>query len=334
MERAKHRANVNIVIADSRTYMCQGLRNALTTEGYHDVQTFGRLAPLRDVMKAALADLLVLDVDLPGGDALGLVRDIRHGRIGRNPFLPVILLTWATDPDVVERAVSSGIDLILVKPLSAAQLFSRIDGLIADRKPFVVTAEYVGPDRRGHPKQVQVKLYNVPNTLKDKMEGRQVDPADLSDQINAALQDMNASRLAQAGAKLAGIVEDVCRAWESGKSLDDIEYELGQIRRIARSIAILGGDDIGKLCGSMIMMVNTMRGDPGAADAKQIELLRPLSHSILFAANPRLVSDPVMDEITRTVSGFVPKGQPDRDDEREPTTVARSNRRPAGQLSR
>jgi DNA-binding response OmpR family regulator len=322
MERtpAKHRANISVVIADSRAYMSQALRNALVNEGYHDVQTFGRLGALRDAMKASLADLLVLDVDLPGGDSLALVRDIRHSRVGRNPFLPVILLTWASDPDVVERAVGSGVDLILVKPLSAAQLFSRIDGLVADRKPFVVTADYVGPDRRGHPKQPQAKLFSVPNTLKDKMEGKQVDPAELSDQINAALQDMNASRLAQAGAKLSALIEDMCGILESGKSLDSTEYELAQIGRIARSIAILGGDDIGKLCGSLMMIVNTMRSDPAAVDARQIELLRPLSHSILCAANPRLMPSPVMDEITRTVSSFVPDGRPDGSD-REPTTA-------------
>ena len=313
MERtpAKHRANISVVIADSRASMSQALRNALVNEGYRDVQTFGRLAALRDAMKGSLADLLVLDVDLPGGDSLELVRDIRHSRIGRNPFLPVILLTWASDPDVVERAVSSGVDLILVKPLSAAQLFSRIEGLVADRKPFVVTADYVGPDRRGHPKQAQPKLFSVPNTLKDKMEGRLVDPAELLDQINAALQDMNASRLAQAGAKLSGLIEDVCRTLESGKSLDRAEYELAQIGRIARSVAILGGDDVGKLCGSLLMIVNTMRSDPDVVDAKQIELLRPLSHSILCAANPRLVPSPVMDEITRTVSDYMPDGRPD-----------------------
>ncbi len=322
MERTppKHRANISVVIADSRANMSQALRNALVNEGYRDVQVFGRLAGLRDAMKGSLADLLVLDVDLPGGDSLALVRDIRHSRIGRNPFLPVILLTWASDPDVVERAVSSGVDLILVKPLSAAQLFSRIDGLVADRKPFVVTADYVGPDRRGHPKQAQAKLFSVPNTLKDKMEGREVDPEALSDQINVALQDMNASRLAQAGAKLSGLIEDVCCMLEAGKPLDGTDYELAQICRIARSIAILGGDDIGKLCGSLIMIVNTMRSDPDAIDVKQIELLRPLSHSILCAANPKLVPSPVMDEITRTVSSFVPDET--RGDNREPKSPA------------
>ncbi|MGH6913624.1 MAG: hypothetical protein ACREH3_07940, partial [Geminicoccales bacterium] len=150
-------------------------------------------------------------------------------------------------------------------------------------------------------------------------EGRAVDPEELSDQINAALHEMNTSRLAQAGAKLSGLIDDICRTLDSGKVSEDIELELGQVCRIAKSIAILGGDEIGKLCGSLLMIVNMMRGNPDAVDVRQIELLQPLSDSILFAANPRLAADPVMGEITRTVSAYAPNRQSDGDDEREPT---------------
>ena len=115
MERtpARYRAAVKVVIADADTYMGQGLRNALTSEGYQDVRVVARCFALRDVMLATMADLLVLDADLPDGDAIAFVREVRHGRIGRNPFLPIILVTWANDPAAVQRAVNSGVDLIL-----------------------------------------------------------------------------------------------------------------------------------------------------------------------------------------------------------------------------
>lgn len=323
MERtaARYRANVKVVMADGDTYMCQGLRNALSNEGYRDVRTVGRLAALRDVLTAAMADLLVLDVDLADGDAIALVREIRHGKTGRNPFLPIILLTWTTDPEVVQRAVSSGVDLILVKPLSPAQLFSRIDGLVAHRKPFVVTADYIGPDRRDGEKASDAAIYDVPNTLKDKIEGRPIDPAALSDQIDAALQEMNGSRLAQAGVKLAGTIDGICRAFESGRITDETAGELAQVCHMAKSIAGLGGADLRKLCTSLIKNIQTMQNNLDAIDAKQIELLRPLSHSILLAANPKLALHPMMDEITRTVSTFVPKKRPEATEDQKPVAV-------------
>ena len=54
MERtaARFRAMVKVVMADGDTYMCQGLRNALTNEGYRDVRTVSRLTALRDVLVA------------------------------------------------------------------------------------------------------------------------------------------------------------------------------------------------------------------------------------------------------------------------------------------
>jgi len=323
MERTatRFRAMVKVVMADGDTYMCQGLRNALTNEGYRDVRTVSRLTALRDVLVAAMADLLVLDVDLADGDAIALVREIRQGKAGRNPFLPIILLTWTTDPEVVQRAVGSGVDLILVKPLSPAQLFSRIDGLVADRKPFVVTADYIGPDRRDGEKSGDIQHYDVPNTLKDKIEGRPIDPAALSDQIDAALQEMNVSRLAQAGVKLAGMVDGICRAFEAGRLSDETGVELAQVAYMAKSIAGLGGADLGKLCKPLIKIVRSMHNDPDAIDAKQIELLRPLSHSIMLAANPKLALHPMMDEITRAVSTFVPKKRSEADENSKPVTV-------------
>lgn len=319
MERtpARYRAAVKVVIADADTYMGQGLRNALTSEGYQDVRAVARFFALRDAMLTTMTDLLVLDADLPDGDAIAFVKEIRHGRIGRNPFLPIILVTWANEPAAVQRAVGSGVDLILVKPLSAAQLFSRIDALVADRKPFVVTAEYMGPDRRGREMESDTQLYDVPNTLKDKIEGRTVDPAVLTDQINDALQEMNRSRLAQAGLKLAGMVDGICRAFAARQFSDEVADDLGQVGRIARSIAGLGGADIGKLCKSLIKIVQSLNGDIGAADPKQIELLRPLSRSILLAANPKLAKRPVIDEIDRTLAAFVPKKRPEASEDSE-----------------
>lgn len=308
MDRAiiKQRAAIKIVLADGDTYTSQGLRNALTNEGYGDVRTVARLFALRDVMMAAMFDLLVLDVDLPDGNALGLVKDIRQGRLGRNPFLPIIMLTWTSDPAFVQRAVNSGIDLILVKPVSPARLFSRIDGLVAHRKPFVVTADYVGPDRRGHDTPGSAQHYDVPNTLRDKMEGRQVDAAALSDKIDAALHELNARRLAQAVEKLACSIEIVCRAIEADEITDELEDEFDDLCRVARDIADIGSPDIRKLCKPLLKVLHTIRADIDEIDPKQAGLLQPLSSTIVLAAGQMLSRHRVMDEIDRNRSSVAP----------------------------
>ena len=83
MNVERNRASVKIVLADSDSYMRQGLRNAFATEGYQDFRTVGRLSLLRDLLASAPADLLILDVDTPDGDAVEVAREIRAGKLGK-----------------------------------------------------------------------------------------------------------------------------------------------------------------------------------------------------------------------------------------------------------
>ncbi len=256
-------------------------------------------------------DLLVLDLDLPDGSALGVVQEIRQGRLGRNPFLPIILLTWARQPKVLQRAVSSGIDLILVKPVSPAQLFSRIDGLVAQRRPFIVTADYVGPDRRGHAMSGDAQRYEVPNTLKEKLEGRQADPAALADKIDTVLQEVNASRVSQAGAKLAGALDEAIRAIEADEITDELEDALDALCRMARDIARIGDAEIRDTCKALLKILHTMRADIDEIQPEQADPLRPLANAILFAANRARSLHPVVEEIDRTLSAVATDAAPE-----------------------
>src|SRR3546814_19838847 len=55
---------------------------------------------------------------MPEGDAVALVSDLRHGRLGVNPYLPIILTSWESDKPLVRRVVDAGADDLQVKPLS------------------------------------------------------------------------------------------------------------------------------------------------------------------------------------------------------------------------
>lgn len=306
---SKHCANVTVVVADGDRQLCEGLRVALVAEGYKDIHTVGRLAAVRDIIGQSIVDLLVLDVDLSDGDAVSLVGDIRRGKIGRNPFVSVIFVTRESDTEVIRRAVDSGVDLILIKPLSAARLFERIDQLIADRKPFVVTGDYVGPDRRGLPSEPD-SLYEVPNTLKDKMKSRRVDRAALSGQIESTMHRLNGRRLEQAALQLSENIDAICRTFGSAMRGDDIEYALSQASFAAKEIANLGNIEIVKLCASLKEIIDTLRADPMGVEPKRVALLRPLAMSIQVGSRGGATSDPVAQEISQILWQARAKGVP------------------------
>ena len=95
----------------------------------------------------------------------------------------------------MRRIIDSGADTLLVKPLAPAQLFSRIENIVNGRNLFVVTADYFGPDRRDRLNTVGSTQFQVPNTLKDKLEGRQIDTDSLNMEIAALMAEMNETRL-------------------------------------------------------------------------------------------------------------------------------------------
>jgi len=67
---------------------------------------------------------------------------------GDMAILCVIGMTWQSEAQLVTRMLDRGIDHLILVPVLPQQVMARITSLIHDRPGFVVTADYVGPDRR------------------------------------------------------------------------------------------------------------------------------------------------------------------------------------------
>lgn len=294
----KHRANVQILLADGDSVVRHGLRNALNSEGYRDVRAVGRFKAVCDTLNASAPDLLIIDSDLPDGDAIELIKAIRCNKTGKNPFLPIIVMTYDTDQSSIGKSANYGVDFVLLKPLAPADLLSRIDGVAFNRNRFVATADYIGPDRRNGERGEGVTFFDVPNTLKDRLEGRSVDLAELSEQVKSTMKELNNSRVEQAALNLANTVDEICASYQNGEVLDDIDRSLGRILRNLESVKEEGPKEISQLCAVLAKTVAAIRQRSDNADAGQLELLRPLSQSILLASKPDVDIDVVMAQIS------------------------------------
>lgn len=308
IQEQRNRAFVKVLMADSDTYIRQAFSNALTAEGYRDIRTLSRLSLVRDVLTATVPDLVILDCEMPDGDAIEFVREIRNGRLGRNPFVPIILTVWDSDGISIDEAVNSGVDLILAKPLAPAQLFARIDSLVIERKPFVVTADYIGPDRRERISPNDENSFEVPNTLRDKVAGTPIDEEALSALIETTLREINSSRLQQGSLKLACQVEVLIRAFSAGKVGKSTRQHIGRIITSTEDIVMrvqnTEFEQLKGLCESLIKVAREVYRRPKKADQKQVDLMRPLSQSILVSTNPELKSQLPAAEIENMVSNY------------------------------
>ncbi len=131
----------HVLVAEDDPDISVPLVRALGREGYDVTHvTDGRAA-----LEAALggsADLLVLDLGLPGLDGLDVCRSLR----GRGSTLPVLVLTARTDePDLVV-GLDAGADDYVAKPFRLAEFLARVRVQLRRAQAAGGDADLVGPD--------------------------------------------------------------------------------------------------------------------------------------------------------------------------------------------
>ena len=80
-------------------------------------------------------------------DGLELTKLIR-GNESNNRYAPIIMITAFSEIARVTLARDAGVNEILVKPIAATTLFTRIRAVIERPRLFVEAESYFGPDRR------------------------------------------------------------------------------------------------------------------------------------------------------------------------------------------
>lgn len=107
-------------------------------------------------------DILLTETKLPVLDGIEFIRTIRDPDEFEYPYLPIIALTAFTERKHVIEALTAGVSEFLCKPVSATDLYARVDNIVNNPKPFVRTASYFGPKRQAPPKPPAAKLKAEP----------------------------------------------------------------------------------------------------------------------------------------------------------------------------
>jgi putative two-component system response regulator len=77
-------------------------------------------------------DLILVDILMPYLDGLEVIEALQ-GRIPRNNYVPIVVLTADADPSVRQRALSMGVKDFLTKPFNQTELVLRIANLLETR---------------------------------------------------------------------------------------------------------------------------------------------------------------------------------------------------------
>ncbi|WP_162937468.1 response regulator [Indioceanicola profundi] len=194
---------VQVFLIDRESNMRRLLRSILTRMGMEKVQEFPDVAAAMAAFASSTPDLIIVDGDPPEGEGFRFVQQFRHAMNIANPFATVVATTWQATSQFMFRFTASGADDIILKPFSAKQVQDRVAKLVEHRRPFVVTSDYIGPDRRRSPREgQQIPLVEVPDTLRLKALG-QLDRGAIGEQIGAAMHAVNHQKVVRHGFQTA-----------------------------------------------------------------------------------------------------------------------------------
>ncbi len=114
-----------ILVIEDDAAIRRGILASLRFNGYDTLEAaddgVGRELALRERY-----DLLLLDLNLPGGDGLDILRAVRE----RDTVVPVIVLTARGDEGDRVKGLKLGADDYVVKPFGASELLARIEAVL------------------------------------------------------------------------------------------------------------------------------------------------------------------------------------------------------------
>lgn len=138
----------SILIVDDNIHARKLLRQVLTGFGCQQLWEAPDAADAFSLLGTHPVDLAFVDYQMDGLSGAEFTKLVRVSPDSPNRFLPVIMVTSYSDRTRIETAIASGVDEFLVKPISAAELLKRIRAVSDQRRPFVRTPTFFGPDRR------------------------------------------------------------------------------------------------------------------------------------------------------------------------------------------
>ncbi len=285
------------------------LRNA----GFRDIEHGATLEAARTQMSRRPPDLLLCETEFEEEEASAFVYDIRHNHLGSNPFICVIMMTWQPSAELVHKVVNSGADDLLVKPISVAQVIQRVNALIKNRKGFMVTSDYIGPDRRrdkdrpppDKPEE-QISPISVPNSLRAKVTG-EATAAQVQAEIDATLRKINNRKVEGHALKVVELVEHILPAYRAQRVTAETRQKLSNLVYVAedtaRRLHETEYDHVADLCNSLVQVSNDIFANWQNPASKDLKLLEPIAHAIETAFTGSKDEADLARQITDTVSG-------------------------------
>lgn len=138
----------SVLLVEDSLYMRRLTRMLLSGFGVRKIEEADDGAMALELFEQTLPDIVITDWVMPVFDGLELTRAIRSPDACSSPYTPIIMITGYSERSRVMVARDAGVTEFLAKPISAKDLYLRINNCIVNPRQFVRTQTFFGPDRR------------------------------------------------------------------------------------------------------------------------------------------------------------------------------------------
>jgi DNA-binding response OmpR family regulator len=201
-------ARASVLLFDPVHVNQRTTRYALFELGFRNIECVSNLKEFREAIAETGPDLIVAESSGTDVDVFKTIRAVRRSELGENPFLVVLVTTWNRDTSHISKAMSCGADDVILRPFSTVFVEERVRTLVRNRKDFVVTSDYIGPDRRSDTKRSSsAPAVSVPNFLRATVDGDTKALTEAQKWIEEARKTVNAERLRRLAMRIVIAVE-------------------------------------------------------------------------------------------------------------------------------
>ncbi|TAE34497.1 MAG: response regulator [Alphaproteobacteria bacterium] len=141
-------SNISVMLIDPDKELSTLIRSVLKSLGFSTIHVARDGTAALNILHAHNVDLIITDWMMSPMDGINFVQKVRRDKDSPNPMVPVIMLTAQAKRWNVEYARDTGMTEFMVKPFTAKQLCAKITRVIESPRTFIVSPQYIGPDRR------------------------------------------------------------------------------------------------------------------------------------------------------------------------------------------
>lgn len=301
--------DIRLFLCDPRVQVRSSLRMALNDAGMKNGNIWegGDMDAISDAVSDPNGpDIVICDVTENTEEACQTFSAIRHNELGTNPFICIIGVAWSPKQALVNKVMGSGADVLVAAPISPSLILDRIEALVHSRKPFVVTSDYIGPDRRFlDDRDSDIELVDVPNSLRAKAIGN-YNAAELKEEIAAARADINGQKIDRQAFQVSFLADSIIESFQDG-DLSNAGQKLSELKKVTNDLKMrafsAGEKDLEELCVPLRTVVQSLIDSRGKFTKKDVSLLTQLSMAVRASVRPGVKGTASARDITKTVIG-------------------------------